>query len=219
MLVLPYLNPIVLAKSLATLDVLAGGRVTVGVGVGALREESDALGADYRRRGAYADESISIMKALWTQEEPSFKGAFYRFSGVKFSPKPAQKPHPPIWVGGHSKAAARRVARLGDGWHPTGLSPDQLGGFVEYLKPQLDAAGRSMSDVTLSVRNELDVLDAPGIQDGPMAGTPDRLVRAVEAYERAGVSELVLSVSTADVDRIRSVADAFATKVMLRARG
>ena len=96
-LVLPYLNPISLAKTLATLDILCAGRLTLGVGVGMLRSESNALGSDFSRRGAYADESIEVMKELWTQETPSFDGSFYTFSGVKFSPKPLQKPYPPIF--------------------------------------------------------------------------------------------------------------------------
>ena len=98
-LVMPYLNPIVLAKSLATLDVFSGGRLTVGIGVGALQHESDALNSDYSQRGPFTDESIAIMKELWTKEDPEFNGKFYSFSGVKFSPKPAQRPHPPIFIG------------------------------------------------------------------------------------------------------------------------
>ena len=125
-LVLPYFNPIVLAKTLATLDVLSSGRLIVGIGVGGQPHEAAALGSDFGRRGAYANESIEIMKALWTQEEPSFKGGFYSFSGVKFSPKPVQRPHPPILVGGQSRAALRRVARYGNGWFPSVASPQTL---------------------------------------------------------------------------------------------
>lgn len=219
-LVLPYLNPLVLAKSLATLDVLSGGRVTVGVGVGALRPESDALGADYRRRGAYTDESLDVIKALWTQAEPSHEGDFYSFSGVKFSPKPAQRPHPPIWIGGGSKAALRRAARLGDGWHPTDLSPEQMAAGLDYMRARLDSSGRNPSKVALSVRLELDVTGPDDVVGrGPMIGPPERLLESAEAYGRVGVEEMVLSVSTNDVDRIRRVMEAFATDVMPRARG
>ena len=219
-LVLPYLNPIVLAKSLATLDVMSGGRLIVGVGVGALKHESDALGSDFSRRGAYGSESIAIMKALWTQEDPSFEGEFYSFSGVKFSPKPAQKPHPPVWVGGSSGSALRRVARLGDGWHPVGLSPDELAGPIDALKARLENAGRGLSEIALSVRLELDVREA-GLADGsgPMVGTADELVRSVESYRSRGVDEMVFSVSTADVEHVRGVMEAFATQVMPRIRG
>ena len=219
-LVLPYLNPISLAKTLATLDILCAGRLTLGVGVGMLRPESDALGSDFSRRGAYADESIEVMKELWTQETPSFDGSFYTFSGVKFFPKPLQKPHPPIWVGGSSRAALRRAARLGDGWHPTGPSPEELAGHARYLEAQVEAAGRNMSEITLSVRVELEIMDSPQTgRHGPMTGTPEQLVSAIEAYAEVGVSEIVLSVSTADVDRIRRSMDRFAEAVMPLAGG
>ena len=123
-MIVPHRNPVVTAKMLATIDVLSHGRVTVGVGVGWLREEFQALGApDFDRRGAVSDEYIRIMKTLWTECPASFTGQFYRFEAVQCLPAPVQKPHPPIWVGGHSPAALRRVARLGDGWHPVGANP------------------------------------------------------------------------------------------------
>ena len=123
-MILPYRNPVATAKTLATIDVLSRGRVTVGVGVGWLREEFEALGAaDFDRRGAVSDEYLRIFKALWTESPVSFAGEFYRFDDVRCLPEPVQKPHPPIWIGGHSKAALRRVARLGDGWHPVGANP------------------------------------------------------------------------------------------------
>ena len=219
-LVLPYLNPISLAKTLATLDILCTGRLTLGVGVGMLRSESDALGSDFSRRGAYADESIEVMKELWTQETPSFDGSFYTFSGMKFSPKPLQKPHPPIWIGGSSRAALRRAARLGDGWHPTGLSPEDVAGHARYLEAQVEAAGRNMSEIRLSVRVELEIMDSPQTgPQGPITGTPEQLVSAIEAYAEVGVSEIVLSVSTADVDRIRRSMDSFAEAVIPLAGG
>jgi probable F420-dependent oxidoreductase len=122
-LVLPYHNPIRLAKTVATLDAISAGRVILGVGVGVIEEEFTALGSPYKERGAYSDEALAIMQTLWMQEDPQFAGTYYTFNGMKFSPKPVQQPHPPIWIGGSSHAALRRVARLGDGWHPySGLS-------------------------------------------------------------------------------------------------
>ena len=214
-LVLPYLNPLVLVKTLATLDMLSGGRITVGMGVGDLRRESDSVGSDFARRGAYADEGIEIMKALWTQEAPHYEGTFYQFSGIKFSPKPLQRPHPPIWIGGQSRGAIRRAARLGDGWHPAGLSPAELAQRLEYLTTQLDLAGRALSGITLSVRTELDVLPSAQLgREGSMIGPPDSLLSTIEVYSDAGVREMVFAVSTGDVDRIHRVMDAFAEKVM-----
>lgn len=222
-LVLPYLNPLVLAKALATLDVFSDGRLVVGVGVGALKHESDSLGSDYHRRGAYADESIAIMKELWTSEDPNFSGRFFSFSGAKFSPKPLQKPHPPVLIGGTSDAALRRVARLGDGWHPNRLSPDELAAAIERLKSHLGLAGRSMSEVSLTMRLELDVLatehsETQAPERGPMVGTADQLLRMIEAYEGLGVEEMIFQVSSTDSVRINRIMEAFAEKVMPRAR-
>lgn len=220
-LVLPYLNPLVLAKALATLDVFSGGRLTVGVGVGALKHESDSLGSDYHKRGAYADESIAIMKELWTSEDPNFSGRFFSFSGAKFSPKPLQKPHPPILIGGTSDAALRRVARLGGGWHPNRLSPDELAAAIERLKAHLDSAGRSMAEISLAVRYELDVLateqaETKAPERGPMVGTADQLLRMIEAYEGLGVQEMIFQVSSSDSARINRIMDTFAERVMPR---
>ena len=218
-LVLPYLNPIVLAKTLATLDVLSGGRVIAGVGVGALKPESDALGMNFERRGAFTDESIAIMKELWTAENPCFSGEFFSFSGVKLSPKPAQKPHPPIWIGGQSNAALRRVARLGDGWHPIAMSPERLAERAGYLRARLDEAARNPADVAISVRVEMDVLSAGAEQRGLMEGSPDHLLDTIDTYARSGVSEMALMVSTDEMPRIERVMEAFSTQVMPRASG
>lgn len=113
-LVLPYRNPVLTAKMVASLDVLSGGRVTLGVGVGWLKEEFEALDSpDFERRGAVTDEWIAIFKQLWTQSPASFIGQFYDYADIRCEPLPLQKPHPPIWVGGHSRAALRRTAMAG----------------------------------------------------------------------------------------------------------
>ena len=109
---------------LATLDVLSNGRVTLGVGVGWMEEEFQALAAPpFADRGAVTNEYLQIYKELWTSETPSFEGKYYRFSELDFLPKPVQKPHIPIWVGGQSRRALRRAATLGNGWHPVGAIP------------------------------------------------------------------------------------------------
>src|SRR6476469_1196646 len=120
-LILPYRNPVLTAKMVASLDVLSGGRVTLGVGAGWLREEFEALHSPpFEARGAVTDEWIAIFKQLWSQSPASFEGRFYRYADIRVEPFPVQKPHPPIWVGGHSRAALRRTARHGQGWHPVG---------------------------------------------------------------------------------------------------
>jgi probable F420-dependent oxidoreductase len=126
-LIIPYRNPVVTAKILATVDVLSGGRLILGAGVGWMAEEFQALGVStYAERGAVTNEYLRLFKALWTQEHPQFQGKYYQVSGVGFQPKPVQQPHPPIWVGGHSAPALRRAATLGDGWMPIGLRPQPL---------------------------------------------------------------------------------------------
>src|SRR6185503_611368 len=112
-LVLPYHNPIRLAKTVATLAVLSGGRLILGVGVGAIETEMEAMGTPFKERGPFTDEAIAVMRALWTQEDPRFEGRYSRFAGMKFSPKPLQKPSIPVVIGGISPAAIHRAARLG----------------------------------------------------------------------------------------------------------
>ena len=218
-LVLPYLNPLTLAKSAATLDAMSGGRVTLGVGVGMLREESDALGCDFSTRGAYSDESIRVMRELWSAEDASFSGRFFNFGPVKFAPKPVQPGGIPILIGGMSRAAMRRCARLGDGWHPNGGTIESVGAAYESIKRDAERRGRDPDAVSLVVRCELDVRDAKaGDPNAPMVGTPDELARSVEGFRRIGASEMVLGISGADVERIRRIQAAFAERVMPLAR-
>ena len=123
-IIVPHRNPLVAAKVLATLDVLSRGRLIVGVGVGWMREEFEALGLPpFAERGAVTDEYIRAFKELWTSDNPSFEGKYCRFSEITFLPKPVQKPHPPIWVGGESRRAMRRTAQLANGWYPIGANP------------------------------------------------------------------------------------------------
>jgi len=200
-MILPYRNPVATAKTLATIDVLSRGRVTVGVGVGWLREEFEALGAaDFGRRGAVSDEYLRIFKALWTESPVSFAGEFYRFEAVRCLPEPVQKPHPPIWIGGHSKAALRRVARLGDGWHPVGanpavpLTPTDLRRDLDELYRLTEAEGRDPSALTISYKAPLYDASRPvaaGADRRPFSGSPDQIAEDIATYERLGVSELI----------------------------
>ncbi|HSL52635.1 MAG TPA: TIGR03619 family F420-dependent LLM class oxidoreductase [Candidatus Deferrimicrobiaceae bacterium] len=200
-MILPYRNPVVTAKMLATIDVLSRGRVTVGVGVGWLREEFEALGAPpFERRGAVSDEYLRIFKTLWTQDPASYRGEFYRFESIRCLPHPVQKPHPPIWVGGHSKAALRRVARLGDGWHPVGanpavpLRPPELRGLLDELFRLTEAEGRDPSTLTISYKAP--VYDpapaaASGVERRPFSGGQQAITDDVATFAGLGVSELI----------------------------
>ena len=209
-LVLPYLNPLNLAKSVATLDVMSGGRVTLGVGVGMLEAENRALGSDFSTRGAYADESIEIMRELWTADDPEYTGRFFDFGGFKFSPKPAQKPGPPILIGGGSRAAMRRCARLGDGWHPIGASMDSFRAQTETLRQMWRQQDRNPDDMKLVVRCEFGVTDAPSSDPNtPMVGTRDQIARSVSEYQALGVEEIILAISSPDPNKHRRAQEAF----------
>jgi probable F420-dependent oxidoreductase len=200
-MILPHRNPVVTAKMLATIDVLSRGRVTVGVGVGWLREEFQALGApDFDRRGAVGDEYLRIFKTLWTQDPASFHGEFYRFDAIRCLPQPTQKPHPPIWIGGHSKAALRRVARLGDGWHPVGanpavpLRPADLRTELDDLRRLTEAERRDFSTLTISYKAPI-YDPGQGVDGGaerrPFSGSQQAIADDIGTFAGLGVSELI----------------------------
>ena len=209
-MILPYRNPVLTAKMLATIDVLSRGRVTVGVGVGWLREEFEALDApDFERRGRASDEYIRIFKTLWTQDPASFDGEFYRFEALRCLPQPVQKPHPPIWIGGHSAPALRRVARYGDGWHPVGanpavpLRPSELRASLDQLARLTEAERRDPSRLTISFKAPVydpSVTTLTASERRPFSGTAQQIADDIGAYEKAGVSELVFDFRSERLD-------------------
>jgi probable F420-dependent oxidoreductase len=139
------------AKALATIDVLSQGRVTVGCGAGWMDEEFQALGVPpFAERGKVTDEYLRIFKTLWTEDNPHFEGSYARFQDISFLPKPVQKPHPPLWIGGESPAALRRVVALGDAWYPIGSNPqfplDSADRYSEALARLREEAGRAKRD-------------------------------------------------------------------------
>ena len=158
--VVPHRPAVLLAKMLATIDVLSNGRLTFGIGAGWMREEFEALGVPpFAERGAVTDEYLLACRELWTKEAPRFDGKYVKFANILFEPKPVQKPHPPIWVGGESGPALRRTARLGDGWYPIGTNPqhrlDSMKRFqagVERLRRLTREAGRDPAQIALAYR-------------------------------------------------------------------
>jgi probable F420-dependent oxidoreductase len=210
-LVLPYHNPIRLAKTAATLDVLSGGRLILGVGVGAVAPESEAMGSPYAARGAITDEAIAIMKELWTADEPSFAGKYHRFSGMPFSPKPRQQPHIPLLIGGNSRAAIRRAVRLGNGWHPLAVSPQTLTQDIRYLQAQAKAAGRDIAEIPVSLSIPLGPSTA---QRAALGTTPQEMVRTIRAYADVGVQMLAISGHTDQLAEILPAMDLLGREVL-----
>jgi probable F420-dependent oxidoreductase len=159
-MVVPHRPAVLTAKILSTIDVLSGGRLTVGIGAGWMKEEFEAIGAPpFAERGAVTDEYLAAFRELWTSENPRFSGKYVRFENIVFAPKPVQRPAPPIWVGGESGPALRRTARLGDAWYPIETNPanrlDSLpryGASVERLRKLTAEAGRDATAVALVLR-------------------------------------------------------------------
>jgi probable F420-dependent oxidoreductase len=210
-LVLPYHNPIRLAKAAATLDVLCGGRLVMGVGVGLIEKEMQAMGTPFAERGAYTDEAIAVMRALWSAEEPRFAGKYYRFEGMKFSPRPLQTPSIPLVIGGVSRAAIRRAARLGDGWQPLGLSPEALGQGIATLRDEARACGRDGAKIAVSIAM---TLAAARAGRHALGTAPSEIVKNARAYADVGVETLIISAGTSDPGEARTALEMVAREVL-----
>jgi len=206
-LVIPMRNPIVTAKQLASLDVLSGGRLIVGVGSGWMEEEFQMLGVPFARRGARTDEYIKLFKALWTEKNPSFQGKFWQIDEVGFAPKPLQRPHPPIWTGGHSAPALRRAGRLADGWHAAYVGADLLREQYQEVQRHAQEAGRDPSSVALSIRTRLPLDDPPAA------------IEQIRALRDVGASHIVVEVFTAELEQARSLMDVLANEIRPKAVG
>ncbi|MGE0826607.1 MAG: LLM class F420-dependent oxidoreductase [Candidatus Binatia bacterium] len=152
--VLPLRNPLAAAKAAASVDVLSQGRLLFGIGIGWCEDEFNAVGMSFKDRAARTRETITMMKALWTDETPQFSGRFHSFAPVGFNPKPVQKPHPPIIFGGESRPALKRVAELGDGWFGFRYTPDSLKPQLGLLKELTDKAGRQFSQLEITIAPE-----------------------------------------------------------------
>jgi probable F420-dependent oxidoreductase len=210
-LVLPYHNAVRLAKTAATLDVLSRGRLILGIGVGLIEQEMRAMGSPFAERGALTDEAIAVMRTLWTEDEPRFDGRYHRFAGMKFSPKPLQKPAIPIVVGGISHAAIRRAARLGDGWHPLGMSPAALAEDMTALHAEARAAGRDATSIPVSIAM---TLGASTPRRAALGKDAAEIVRNARAYAALGVETLVISAGTVDPREARSALEMIARDVL-----
>lgn len=218
-LVLPFRNPVLNAKMVTTLDVLSGGRVIFGVGVGWMPEEFQAMGASHHERGALTNEHIEMFKALCAQDVADYQGKHFQISGMTFFPRPAQKPHPPIWVGGNTQAALRRAARLGDAWHGIRLAPAELEERRRELRLMCEQGGRSPGSVGVTLRATLQLGAPQRAQSGertPLTGTATEVADDIRRYEEAGLEYLVLSVAARDTHATVASVQRFAEEVIPR---
>ncbi|MFN8544426.1 MAG: LLM class F420-dependent oxidoreductase [Candidatus Binatia bacterium] len=194
---LPQRNPLVLAKELASLDRLSGGRLELGIGVGWVREEAEAVGTSFDDRGRRADEYVAVMRALWRDEVASFQGDFVRFDRVVSAPRPVQSGGVPIVVGGHTRAAARRAGRLGDGFYPLGVSGEQLRTLRAVAAEEAARHGRDPAAIALTCLGGDDL-------------------RAAEAWRDAGASRMVVAAKRRDIDGLRRWLERFGRDVIER---
>ncbi len=224
-IILPYRSPLFMAKALATLDVLSGGRLIVGGGVGWLAEEFEALGVPFRERGARSDEALRVMRALWTESEPRFEGRFFRFSGITAEPKPIQKPHPPIWIGGASPATFRRAVEFADAWHPSHRSIEEIAAGARALEELSKARGRDPGSLEIIARAPLRVITHGRVPEPRplLVGTPEQIVEDIHAYWAAGVSGFMFdtyycipAVNDQDLAGVLATLEAFARTVRPR---
>jgi probable F420-dependent oxidoreductase len=193
--VLPYRNPFVVAKSAATLDLLSGGRFILSVGVGYLKREFAALGVEFDERAQLFEESLEVIRGIWTTDDFSYEGMHFTAKGITAHPRPASEPHPPIWIGGNTAAARQRVATYGDGWCPFAapallaqtagtavLDATTLGDGIDDLRRRCDAAGRDWSTIDVTFTN------ADGGSPGSEDFDADAYLAGLEKLAAVGVT-------------------------------
>jgi probable F420-dependent oxidoreductase len=203
-LVLPYRHPLLVAKQYGTLDHLSGGRVILGVGSGHLKPEFKVLGADFERRGAVSDEYLVAIAAAWSEPVAHHEGETLAFRDVIVSPPPAQQPCPPIWVGGNSRAAVRRAARLADGWVPWELDPDACAAGLAYARRLRAAAGRSVS------------FEVVAPLAAPLEATAATLVDAAARWREAGATAFHIGLAARGFEELLTRLEWFGREVIPR---
>ena len=196
-LILPQRNPVILAKEVATLDLLSGGRVLLGIGVGWLAEEFAALGVPFEGRGVRADEYIAALKSLWAGGDATYQGKFVSFERAVSRPQPAQTGGPPVIVGGHSDAAARRAGRLGDGFFPGARGREELARLIDIMRSSAKEAGRDADTIEITA-----------------GGRPD--LDTVKAWADLGVSRFLVPPLGFDADTLRDQLPKFAENVIAK---
>ncbi len=219
-MVLPHRAPVLAAKMLATADVLSNGRLTIGVGIGWMAEEMAALQSPpFARRAQAAAEYIGAFRALWTEARPSFSGEFVSFDDILFDPKPVQRPHPPIWVGGEGAAAQRRAGALGDGWYPVIANPRRSLATPEAYADALAGVRRHAAEAGRDPAALDTALFVPwyhlgGERTQPFTGPPGAIAADARAWRDAGVNHLIIGFESDALADSLSRIDAFATDVI-----
>jgi probable F420-dependent oxidoreductase len=190
---MPYYNPLVLARRLSTIDYFSNGRLRVGLGLGWSIDEMQATGADMSKRGAMADEFLAVLKAIWSTNPVEFQGRFYRIPKSYISPKPVQKPHPPIYLAAFAPAALQRLARTANGWNPVGIPVEGMAQIFAQIQQMAKEAGRDPASLELIVRANLHVTDKP-LPAGRFifSGTMEQIGEDLVACRKIGAHETIL---------------------------
>jgi probable F420-dependent oxidoreductase len=188
-LIMPYYSPIMLAKQLATLDLVCAGRLDVGLGVGWSEDEYDASGTPFRQRGKRADEFLQCLRTIWTQEVVEFHGAFYQVPRSKVAPKPVQRPHPPITIGGYTSAVIKRAVTLADGFNGGNVPLAQVAPLVAELRAAAEAAGRDPRGIHIVCRGTFKLhATSQGKDRRPLWGSLDEIREDVRRYAELGLT-------------------------------
>jgi probable F420-dependent oxidoreductase len=213
-LVLPYRHPLYWARVAASLDLLSSGRFILGVGVGWMAEEFEALGAPFAERGRMSDEQLEILRRLRAEERAGFEGRHYRFHDVSFHPK---APAMPVWVGGEGRAARRRAGRFGDAWFPyfVRITPAELGRLHQEVRDHAREAGRDPDGVALTVCRSIELTPgAVAVEPDRLRGSPEQLAEALRSHAEAGVSHLALQFTARRWPERTEQIERFAAEVM-----
>jgi probable F420-dependent oxidoreductase len=193
---LPFIAPVLLAKQLATLDIVSGGRLDAGLGLGWAPEEFMATGADIAARGRRADEYIAVLRTLWTDEVVEHAGEFYQVPRMRMEPKPVQRPHPPILLGGSAPVALQRAGRLADGWISRSRTDlTRIGESIAQVRAAAEQAGRDPTSLRYICRGVVKVRPSGSPERAPLAGTLDEIRADVDRLQSSGITELFVDLN------------------------
>lgn len=213
-LILPMRNPVEVAAQIAEMDRLSRGRVNFGVGVGWYQEEFAALGYEFATRGVRTDDGLALMQALWSQERTTRNGPYYSFADAEMGPKPVQKPRPPLYIGGNTGAALRRVARFGDVWHPFKVTPEAIAEAKPRLAAALGEAGREVDNFPIAPKIPLTFQDGPARGgQAPTEGPVQAVVDALKRYRDVGATEFCFDIMTETLPVLRDTMTRFSEEV------